>query len=89
MALGARRADILRMVMREGLMLSAVGFGLGTAGALALTHTLASFLYGVEPLDPLSYVVTAAFIAAVGLVATLIPAARATRVDPLVACRVP
>ncbi|HEV2447401.1 MAG TPA: FtsX-like permease family protein, partial [Candidatus Sulfopaludibacter sp.] len=87
MALGARRADILRIVLRQGLTLAASGIAIGLGAALALTRLLASLLYRVSVTDPLTFVVGAALFVAVALAASYIPARRATRVDPALALR--
>jgi putative ABC transport system permease protein len=82
MALGANAADVLRLMAWQGLRPILAGVALGTAAALATTRLLASSLFGVSPADPVTFVIVAAVLVAVGLVATLIPARRATRVDP-------
>ena len=87
MALGAQAGDVLRMVLGEGLRLSAVGVLAGILAALALARLLAGFLYGVSPRDPLTYLVVAAGLIAAAAAATFLPARRATRVDPAVALR--
>jgi putative ABC transport system permease protein len=83
MALGAARADVLRLVMREGLPLCVAGIALGLAGAWALRQVIASLLYGVTAADPATFVLAAAVLFAIGLAATLLPARQATRVDPV------
>jgi putative ABC transport system permease protein len=87
MALGASRANVLRMVLQQGLLLTAIGLVIGLAAALALGRYLATLLFGVKPNDPLSFAAVAALLLAVGLLASLLPARRATRVDPMVALR--
>jgi predicted permease len=87
MALGAARADILRMVLRQGLTLVALGAVLGTAGALGATRAIASELYGVTPTDPATFAAAIALMLLVGCLACWIPARRAVRVDPLIALR--
>jgi putative ABC transport system permease protein len=86
-ALGARPADVLGMVVRQGMTLVALGLGLGLAGALALTRLVASLLFGVSSTDVLTYGAIAGVLALVAFVATVIPARRATRVDPMLALR--
>ncbi|HXI43401.1 MAG TPA: ABC transporter permease [Bryobacteraceae bacterium] len=87
MALGAESADVLRMVLRRTLILAAAGIALGTAGALALTRLLSKFLFEVKPTDPATFIVVAALLAGVALLAGAIPARRASNVDPMVALR--
>ena len=83
-ALGARRGDVLRLVLGEGIPLGAAGVALGLAGAWALRRVVASLLYGVTPADPLAFGVAAALLLGVAVVATLVPARQATLVDPAV-----
>jgi ABC-type antimicrobial peptide transport system permease subunit len=87
MALGAQTKDVIRLVLGEGMFLVIAGVVLGLALALAATRLLSSFLYGVSATDPLTYVGITLLLAAVALLAALIPARRATRVDPMVALR--
>jgi putative ABC transport system permease protein len=87
MALGARPADVLRMVLTEGLNLVAAGVVLGVAAALMLTRLLEGLVYGVTVRDPLIFVLVNLLMVAVALLACYLPARRATRVDPLLALR--
>jgi putative ABC transport system permease protein len=87
MALGASQADVMRMVLRQGLVLAGAGLALGLAGAAAGNRLLSGMLFEVKPGDPLTYVGVTVLLAAVALAATWIPARRATRVDPLTALR--
>jgi putative ABC transport system permease protein len=87
MALGAERADVLRMVAREGLALAGLGVALGVAAGLGLTQLLASMLFSVRPADPLTFLSVSISLVAVALVSSYIPARRATKVDPMVALR--
>ena len=82
MALGAKTQDILRLMLLQGLRPVAVGLLLGAIGALLTTRFLRGTLYGVTPTDPLTFVAVAALFALIAIVATLVPARRATRVDP-------
>jgi ABC-type antimicrobial peptide transport system permease subunit len=87
MALGAQTGAVLRLVAREGMLLVAGGIGLGLAGALGLTRVIASMLFGVKPTDPVTFGAVAAVVGGLGLLACLIPARRATKVDPMEAMR--
>ena len=87
LALGATRTEVAKLVMREGLMMTAIGVVLGLGAASLLMQYLGSVLYQVRPGDPLTYVVVAGVLLTVAMLATLIPAQRATSVDPLVALR--
>jgi predicted permease len=86
-ALGAQTPDVLRQVLREGMMLGVLGLAIGLVGAVAITRVLRSQLFGVTPTDPLSFTVVSLLLLVVVLVASLVPAKRATRVDPMVALR--
>jgi len=87
MALGAEKNDITRMILRRSLLLVSAGVALGVAGALAVTRVLAKLLFEVKPSDPATFLGVAALLVAVALLAGLLPARRATRVDPLIALR--
>jgi len=87
MALGARRHDVLKLVVRQGMMLAVVGVVVGLAGAYALTRVMAAFLFQVTARDPITFAAVSALLLAVAFVACLVPALRATKVDPLVALR--
>jgi putative ABC transport system permease protein len=87
MALGAKTRDIIGMVLGEGIALSLVGVGVGLVGALLLTRFLKSLLFGVTPTDPVTFVIISVSLIALALVASYLPARRATRVDPMVALR--
>jgi len=86
-ALGASPGDVLGMVLRDGMLLVALGLGVGLLAALALTRLVSSLLYGVSASDLGTYGAIAAALAAVALLAILIPARRATRVEPMLALR--
>jgi putative ABC transport system permease protein len=87
MALGARRGDVVGMIVAQGLRLTAAGVAIGVAGALALTRFMSSLLYNVSPTDPRTFAVIALLLSSVATAACLIPARRATRVDPMAALR--
>ena len=87
MALGARHSDVLKMVITEGMKVTAFGIGLGVASSLLLSRLMTSVLYGVKPMDPLTYVVISLGLAVVALLANYTPARRAVKVDPAVAFR--
>jgi putative ABC transport system permease protein len=83
MALGAQVRDVLRLILIEGMRPTLIGVAIGLAGALALGRVLANLIYGVKPTDPLTFGAVSVLLAAVGLFASIIPAYRATRVEPM------
>ena len=87
-AIGAGRAAVLALVMREGLLLGLAGVALGLGGAFLMTRALAGFLYDVAPTDGVSFLAAAGCLLLVTLAASYVPARRTTRVDPLAALRV-
>jgi predicted permease len=87
LALGARLGDVLRMVVFEGMKPTLLGVAIGTAGALALGRALSSLIYGIKTTDPVTFLAVALLLAAIALCASIIPAYRATKVDPMVALR--
>jgi putative ABC transport system permease protein len=87
MALGARPGDVIRIVVGQAMVLALVGACAGFLGALALGRFMSSFLYGVRPSDPLTFLAMSLILGAVALMASYIPARRATRIDPLLALR--
>jgi putative ABC transport system permease protein len=86
-ALGAEPRDVLALVVGRGLALTAAGLVLGVAAALASTRVMATLLFEVKPSDPPTYIIIATVLALAALVASYIPARRASRVDPLIALR--
>jgi putative ABC transport system permease protein len=86
-ALGAQRSDVLILMVGQGLVLSLIGTAIGLAGASALTRLITSFLFGVTPTDPATFIVVSAGLIGIALLACYIPARRATKVDPMVVLR--
>jgi len=87
LALGARIEDVLRMVIVEGMKPTLLGVVIGAVGALAMGHVLSSLIYGVKPTDPVTFLAVAVLLGAIALMASVIPAYRAAKVDPMVALR--
>jgi putative ABC transport system permease protein len=87
MALGAARGDILRLVISRGIMLTLTGIAIGVAGSLALTKVMSSLLYQTSTYDPLAYIASALLFITAALLASYLPARRATKIDPADALR--
>jgi putative ABC transport system permease protein len=87
LAMGARREDVLRMILRRAAMLTGTGLAVGLLLAFGLAHGVANLLFGVSPNDPAVFASIAAAIAAIALISSWIPARRAASVDPIVALR--
>jgi putative ABC transport system permease protein len=87
MAVGAHPRDVLKLILKQGLILTVLGVGIGLAVAYGLTRFLASFLYEVKPTEPVTFVAVSLMLIAVGVLACYVPARRATKVDPMVALR--
>ena len=87
MALGATRPHVLRLIVTEGLIVAAIGVGVGLIGALALGRVLSSLVFGVQVHDPSTFTIAAVTLTVVALAASIVPALRASRVDPMVALR--
>ena len=87
MALGAESREVLWLILRRGLVQLAIGLTLGLAGAFALTRVMRQLLVGVTPADPVTFTAITVLLAIVAMAACLLPARRATRVDPLIALR--
>jgi putative ABC transport system permease protein len=86
-AVGAHSGDILKLVVGQAMILALIGITLGLLASIGLTRLMESLLYGVSATDPLTFVAISAVLAGVALTASLIPALRATRVDPMIALR--
>jgi len=87
MALGAQRSDVLKMIMRNGALLTALGMAIGLLGSFAVAHSISQFLFATSANDPVTLLAGCALLSAVALAASLIPAMRATRIDPQIALR--
>jgi putative ABC transport system permease protein len=87
MALGAHREDVLKLVLRQGMMPVGLGLVIGLVGALALAQSLRSLFSGIRPADPATFAVVGVVLAGIALLACYLPARRAARVDPMVALR--
>jgi putative ABC transport system permease protein len=87
MALGARRSAVWKLILQQGATLSAAGIAIGIVASLALTRLMSSMLFHVRPIDPLTLALVAAIVLATALIATFLPARRATRIDPIEALR--
>ena len=87
MALGARPRSVVALIVRQGMLMTLLGLVLGLGGAVAVTRVMRSLLYEVSPLDPITFVIVAATLPAIALLATWLPARRATRVDPTLTLR--
>jgi predicted permease len=86
-ALGAQPADVIRLVLRQGMILTAIGIGCGLAGAAALAGYLEALLFGLTPLDPATFIAVSLMFALIAIVASYVPARRAMKLDPLAALR--
>jgi hypothetical protein len=87
MALGANQGDVLRLIVRQGVELAAIGLTIGLAGSFAAARVLAGVLYDVKPTDPMTYAAVAGFLGLATLAASYGPARRATKIDPMIALR--
>ena len=87
MALGAQRTDVLKLVVREGMTLVALGVAMGLAASIGLTRLISSLLFGVSATDPLTFAALAFALGAIALLACLLPARRASLIDPMIALR--
>jgi len=87
MALGAEQGDVSRLFVRHGLLMTGIGVVLGLGAAAALSRVMSALLFGVSPMDPITYGAVSAGLGGIALVASYLPARRASRVDPVVALR--
>jgi len=87
MALGAGRGDVMKLIMRQGLLITSIGLVIGMGAALASARLLSALLYGIRPDDPATVVIVFAGMAAIAVLACYIPARRAVRVNPVIALR--
>jgi putative ABC transport system permease protein len=87
MALGAKPRDVLRLVLRQAMVMALVGVGIGLLASMALTRLIKGLLFSVSETDPITFVLIPLLLISIALLACLIPALRATKVDPLVALR--
>jgi putative ABC transport system permease protein len=87
MALGAGQGEILKLVVGQGLLVAFMGIGIGLVASMALTRLLQTMLFGIKPTDPATFIAVGLLLAGVALLASYIPARRATKVDPIVALR--
>jgi putative ABC transport system permease protein len=87
MALGATPRNVVRLIVGQGMRVVAVGVAVGLAGALLVTRLMANVVYGIRVTDPLTYAAVSVLLVVVALVASYVPARRATRIDPLASMR--
>jgi putative ABC transport system permease protein len=87
MTLGAQKRDVMWMIVGQGMLLTLLGVGIGSAAAVLLTKLLVRFLYGVSATDPVTFAAVSLVLLVVALLACYLPARRATKVDPMIALR--
>ena len=87
MALGAQIVDVLKLILKRAMLLAVVGIVIGTAGAVVVTRYMTTLLFGVKPIDVVTFIAVAMVLALVVLVACIVPARRAAKIDPLEALR--